>query len=366
MNATIITCFESNESRVFLVKSVLEEMNYKVDVITTDFSHVKKNKRNNIPSGFKAVETKPYKKNLSVQRMLSHAMFSKDAFKLVEDNKPDLIWLCAPANSLIKEANIYKKNNENVKLIVDIIDMWPESLPVGISKDIIPFSLWRNIRKNNLSCADLLVTECDLYHEILKNEYKGRIETLYWAREIKDNKLEVSTDDNALSLVYLGSVNNIIDLEKIKNIIKSFNKKVTLHIVGTGEKISEMVSTMEEACEVVNHGVVLNEDKKSEIFKQCHAGINVYKENLYIGLTMKCIDYFAAGLPIINNIKGDTHKLVDEYNLGINVDSDLNVYADKLIELRKNYSYINMFYKNHFSKEAFSLRCKELVSEVMK
>ena len=34
---------------------------------------------------------------------------------------------------------------------------------------------------------------------------------------------------------------------------------------------------------------------------QCHAGINIYREGLYIGLTVKCIDYFEHGMPIVND-----------------------------------------------------------------
>ena len=55
-----------------------------------------------------------------------------------------------------------------------------------------------------------------------------------------------------------------------------------------------------------------------EIFDQCWFGINVLREDLAIGITMKSISYFRGGLPIINTVQGDTSRFVEECNIGIN------------------------------------------------
>ena len=47
MKAIILTCYESNEERVEFVYETLKQRNFDIDVITTDFSHIKKEKRNN-------------------------------------------------------------------------------------------------------------------------------------------------------------------------------------------------------------------------------------------------------------------------------------------------------------------------------
>ena len=46
--------------------------------------------------------------------------------------------------------------------------------------------------------------------------------------------------------------------------------------------------------------------------------MNVMKSSVCIGLTMKSVDYFAGGLPIINTIGGDTEALVQTRNMGVN------------------------------------------------
>ena len=364
MKIDIVTCYESNEERVTFIMEICKSRGYDVKAITSNFSHFRKEKRNNVPDNYVAIETKPYPNNLSIKRLLSHKQFAEDAFKEIKKDNPDLIWVVAPALSLIKEANSYKKENPNVKIIVDIIDMWPESLPLGKIKNTLPFNIWRNIRINNINCADELVSECDLYHNILSNEYKGKITTIHWARDAKANKYELDLPKDKLSLCYIGSINNIIGIDIMKKLIKSINKDVVLHIIGDGESKDEMLNTLKEVCEVVYYGTVYGE-KKQEIFKKCHAGLNIYKEGLYIGLTVKCMDYFRYGLPIINNIKGDTWSFVEKDKVGINVDENSVINASSLIDMRNSNQNIIDLYNSNFTREIFDKKCLEVIDRVM-
>lgn len=366
MKVSIVTCYESNEERVSFVYDACKKRKYNVSVITTDFSHIKKQKRTKIPKNYIALDTKPYSKNLSINRMKSHAKFAKDAFALVEQQTPDLIWLMAPANSLIKQAKLYKKKYPATKLIIDIIDMWPESLPIKISRNIPPLSTWRNIRKNNINCADALVTECDFYQEILSKEYHKNIHTIRWCRKEKANKLRSRLPKDKLSLVYIGSINNIIGTQLVSQVINNIDMPVVLHIIGEGENRYNFVNVAKRYCEVIYHGPIRDEKLKAEIFNKCHAGINIYKNNLYIGLTVKCIDYFEHGLPIINNIKGDTWSMVNKYGVGINIDDKTKIDSKKIINLRKNNNFIYDFYKDNFTKEVFTKKCLEVIDEVLK
>lgn len=366
MKALIITCFESNDERVKYVYETLNRRTCDVKVISSDFSHGNKALRKNTPDYYELIKTKPYNKNLSIDRINSHKQFAKDAFDVVRNEKPDLIWLMIPANSLLKEAKKYKKENNDTKIIVDVIDMWPESLPVKYNKNLFPLNIWKNIRKNNIDCADLVVSECNMYRNILEKEYSGNIETLYWAKDNKDFIDILDLPENKLSLCYLGSINNIIDINKIKDIVSTSNKPITLHIIGAGENKEDMINKLSQICEVIDHGVVMDENEKAKILNKCHAGINIYKDNLYIGLTMKCIDYFKYGLPIINNIKSDTWDMVDKYKVGINVYDDTVLDGEQLIKMRNYNDNIYDLYDTYFSKNVFMKKCREIINEVLK
>lgn len=365
MKVSILTCFESNEERVSFVVEACKSREYDISVITTDFSHIKKKKRNKIPRKYAVIETKPYSKNLSIERMISHYRFARDAFELAEKQAPDLLWLMAPANSLILQANKYKKRHPNTKIIIDIIDMWPESLPIKVSRDIPPLCLWRNIRKKNINCADLLVTECDFYKDILAKEYRKDIHTIRWCRDSNSGKSKPILDDDKLSLVYIGSINNIISTQILSQVINNADTPVVLHVIGEGESRYNFINVVSRYCEVIYHGPIRDEKRKAEIFDICHAGINIYRNNLYIGLTVKCIDYFEHGLPIINNIKGDTWSMVEKYNVGINIDENTKIDSNKIISMRKNNENIYSFYSENFTREVFIEKCLKAIDEVL-
>ena len=244
--------------------------------------------------------------------------------------------------------------------------MWPESLPLNLNKHRFPFSIWRNIRKNNIGCADVLVTECNFYREILSKEYNGKIFTVYWGRENKTLSEKTDLSENRLSLCYIGSINNIIGTDIIKKVISNIDGKTIVHVIGEGENTEAFISELKQVCEVIYHGAIRDEEKKSEIFSKCHAGINIYKEGLYIGLTVKCIDYFEHGLPIINNIKSDTWDFVEKYKAGINVDENTEISSQMLKEMRKNNRNIYELFENNFTKEIFEKKCLEVIDEVMK
>ena len=140
MNITIVNCFDTYEHRVELLKRTLEAEGHRVTVVTANFRHMKKCLRTECPPGFELVKTRPYYRNLSVARMRSHDAFAKDAIACAAGKDPDLLWVLVPPNSLVKRAALYKKKNPDKKLVLDFIDMWPESMPMTRFKNLPPFT----------------------------------------------------------------------------------------------------------------------------------------------------------------------------------------------------------------------------------
>lgn len=363
--AVVLTCFESNEEPAILVTESFKSLGFETLSITTNYSHIRKSFRTSFPSDFRTIETLPYKKNMSIDRLRSHAKFAKDAFELIEKYNPDLIYVLAPAHSLIKEAKKYKNKYPKTKVIIHIIDMWPESLPIGKIKTTLPFRMWRNIRTKNIDVADYLVSECDLYREILSKEYDGNIQTIHWARNENGKEYKLNLPLDKLSLAYIGSINNIIDIDEIKRLVESADKPVELHIIGDGENKDEMLKKLEMVSSVKYYGSVYDPKQKEVIFSKCHAGLNIYKKNLYIGLTVKSIDYLRYGLPIINTIKGDTYKMIEEHNIGLNDDGNIKLQYDVLNNMRLNSKEIINLYNKEFTSEVFENKCKEVINKVI-
>ena len=371
MKAVIVNCFDTYEDRIDLLHDFFMNEGFDTTVVQSDFKHFKKIKRTEPKKDFIFIKSKPYYKNMSLPRIASHYNFAKHAFQLVENLKPDLLYVIVPPNSLAKFAGKYKIKHGKVKILFDLIDLWPETMPVGKIKMLPPFKFWGSMRDKNLKYADCVITECDLYREVLKKQLKGiKTETVYLAkREVNINRYPIFNEDK-IQLCYLGSINSIIDIPKIKEIVESINeiKPVIIHIIGDGERKNVLIEELKSTGAIIEyHGKIYDTQKKQEIFDKCQFGLNIMKNTVCVGLTMKSMDYFQAGLPIINTIQADTARIIDENKIGINITnkniSDVvneitNFEKEELLVMREN-TY-NLF-RRVFSVEAFNKKMKNII-----
>lgn len=316
---------------------------YDVIYVTSDFDHMtKKRYCFNEYKNSKQLHVISYKKNLSISRILSHLMFSYKTFYMLLACKPELVYVEVPNNSLVKSSAKYKKIN-NAEIIVDVFDMWPESMPVKTKNMIVNwgFDIWRNFRNKNLKFADQIWIECDYYRELLSaQKINLPMETKYLTLENAETSIETKVSEDEIDLCYLGSINNIIDISLIEKIVSELakNKRTRIHIIGDGERKDEFLEILKQnSIEIIDHGKVYEIDKLQEIFNQCWFGVNVLREDLAIGITMKSISYFRGGLPIINTVQGDTSRFVEECNIGINVDRhDVKSCVSRILNITKD------------------------------
>ncbi len=295
--------------------------------------------------------------------------------------KPDLLYVLNPTNSVAQKAAKYKGHNTDITFVVDIIDLWPESFPSKLISKTPVFSLWKGMRDYALDQADRIIVECDYYKGYIGDRYLCKCSTLRLQKtidpHIRDsinsllNDARTVTATEALSLCYLGSINNIIDLTSIREVLNALKENglaVNFHLIGKGSRKQELLDIADECkCTVYDHGAVFDEDEKRKILLNCDYGINMMKASVKVGLTMKSMDYLSSALPLINNIKGDTWTLVQEYQMGINYRGD----PESLIEEMRNRS-INEMKKNAFrcfldcfSKESFEKRYDYLIGEII-
>ena len=363
----IVNCSRPYEHRVELLRQYFLGQGSEVKVITSDWLHMEKTVRADCPEGYELLHTRPYYRNLSVRRILSHIDFAKAAYRKMEEYSPDFLWVMLPPNSLAKAAVRYKRKNPHVKLVLDIMDMWPESLPVSKIKSLPPFAVWRNLRDRCLEAADVLVTECDLYQTVLRKATRKPMNTLYLARERTLPEARPDPPADRICLCYLGSVNNVIDIPRIGQIIRDMELPVELHIIGDGEKRQELIDTASQAgANVIYHGMIYDPVQKQDVFNRCHFGLNVMKETVFVGLTMKSMDFFEAELPIINTIGGDTWRMVEEYGAGINYTGQESLSMQKLTMAQQKRPEMRSFFEAFFTAEVFCGNVREILDRMWK
>lgn len=368
MKAIIITYNDSYDfdTRTKYVANYFLNKGIEVGFVISDFNHRTKKRYESGRENTIYISVPKYKKNISLGRLFSCYVFSKRVRKYIKEHPADYIYHCAPPNCTIRELSKIKKDGKWF-LITEIGDMWPESFPVSrkMKKMMqIPFSLWKNLRNRYLYNSDFVITECNLFKKYLQEHVKKQnIETLYFCKEWKGNNRKLNIEDE-ISVCYLGSINNIIDINIFKQLVQELakHKKVIIHIIGDGEKRGKLLKSLSyvEHVEVKFHGIIFDEEKKENIFNKCHFALNIMKEDVFVGMTMKSLDYFAYGIPMINNIRGDIWSLIDKERVGFNISLNTIPRIAKQISSLDNVSYgvmqknVKNIHGEYFSIDAFN------------
>lgn len=107
---------------------------------------------------------------------------------------------------------------------------------------------------------------------------------------------------------------------------------------------------------------------KKNILQKCQYGINIYRENLGIGLTMKSIEYFQIGLPIINRGIYDTRILSDINKSGINYDNMISI--EKILSIKQEeweilHKKSLKVFKENFSNSAYIPKLSKILDSVL-
>lgn len=365
--ALLISCFNWYQSRLAPVRQLLLS-EYDVTVLIADFDHISKQKITKRYSECTYIKVPKYKKNISLSRIRSHLVFGKAVHYYLRKLQPKLIFLQIPPNNSARYCLEYKQKNPNVKYYIDLIDLWPESMPLERVSQNFVLGYWKKIRNDSLKAADHVFTECRLYQDKLKyvlNSEKTSVLYLF-KNQTEEEKIFVeeliaSRDkkhENTLSFAYLGSINNIIDMEGIGRVLKAVKTKgikASIHVIGDGERKEQFLKVLENTgANVYYYGPIYDQIKKIQLLAGCDYGFNMMKRNISVGLTIKSIEYFSMSLPIINNIKGDTWEMVEKYNVGLNWRGDDDIENMMTYNLSEAHKMVRNLYAQKFTENIFT------------
>ena len=160
--AALISCSEHYQHRLAVIDKCLQQRGYDTIYITSDFDHTSKKVFVCTVPNCVQIHVRPYQKNLSLDRILSHREFAKRVFDYLEKQPkiPDVVVALIPPNFLAHYGAKFKKQHPEVTMIFDIFDMWPETFPSSkVKKFLAPaFSVWAWIRDHSLRKADFVTT----------------------------------------------------------------------------------------------------------------------------------------------------------------------------------------------------------------
>jgi glycosyltransferase involved in cell wall biosynthesis len=334
-------------------KTQLEKEGYSVTFFTTDFEHQRKQWINDVPAGFTILKSYiPYKNNISIARLLNHFLLSLSLWRVLgnQNTKADVILVSYPTIWLSFVAIIYARLN-NIKLIVDVRDKWPDIFLVHPSLYLVlwPLFLLKRYIFNNTN--QLISISPDYYKWALSNK---SIDNEYILPLVQPNVIRVERkmlSNSPIKLLFVGSLGTTYNLEMILTIHDTLIQKnipFQIHICGDGPRKEWLIENIVNRKHIVMCGW-LNKDELQLKFDEAHFGLMLYYSNAPQGWPNKLIEYMANGLPMINTLKGESWSLIDKEKLGINFEANNVIELVKwLIELKNNHhTYQNYILRNY-------------------
>lgn len=346
---------------------------YDTKLVYSSYSHIHKEYVVHENKDFIPVRCIPYKKNLSLSRIFSYFDFAFKSRKIISRYNPSVLYVQVPPNSVAYFA-VKQAKKRNIPVIVDILDLWPESLPVGnAAKTIIGKTvggLWSYWRSYAIKNADIIMSESKYFLDQLNCD-GGNTRVVHLTKVKNSGHLdnEAFTMDKIV-IAFLGSINSISDFDgliKLAGLLKEKGRQVELSIIGDGVNCNNLLHRLtEQRIPYVYHGKIFDDAKKHDILKTAWFGFNGYKSNTEVALSYKSIDYLSCGLPLISNVKGDTWDIVEKHKIGYNytgqnmesIAGKINSLTYKDIADLKSSSYA--VFTSYFSYEIFEKKMNEI------
>lgn len=327
---------ETDNGRFMYLCKELSKEN-KVEIITSDFRHTAKTHKeplvHNWPFTITFLHEPGYRKNISLQRFISHHAWGKEVEKyLNKREKPDIIYCAVPSLTAPLVAAKYCER-KGIRFIIDIQDLWPEAFlmvfKVPIVSDIV-FAPFKHRSEEIYKRADAVcgVSETYVKRALRVNEKNKTGHVVFlgtsletFDRNAKNNPVDKSVGE--LWLGYCGSLNTSYDLTVVFDalaILKNEGMKLPKFIVlGTGEKeksFKDYSNSLGLDCIFTGK---LPYDKMCGWLNACDIAVNPITHNAAQSIINKHGDYASAGLPVINTQENEEYRnLVEKYHMGFN------------------------------------------------
>lgn len=366
---------QGNNRFLYLANMLCKE--HEVEILTSDFNHGKKAYFSDLPSDFPfkvtMVHEGQYRKNVSLHRLYGHWIWAKNVQRYLDARKkPDIVYAAVPPLMAAYLAAKYCENN-GIRFIIDIQDLWPEAFKTALQVPIIssillaPFHFLANgiykhadkviavsntyvsraLQANDKCKSGLTVflgTELKAFD---KNARENAIAGLndakpeYCERLPADNKGsangQVVKQKDEVWIAYIGNLGNHYDLDTVFSALSKLNDgKLKFIVMGDGER-KKAFEKNPEGLNCVFTGR-LPYSQMCGMLAACDIAVNPIRKGSCQSIINKHADYAAAGLPVLNTQECVEYKeLVDSYHMGFNCECEnAEDLADKLKILANN------------------------------
>lgn len=337
-------CDESSNCRPKSVRRALLDMPSfrEVTIASSNFDHICKRIIPDAANDIVRLPVRPYRENISVTRLLSYWDFARNLQSSALIANSGIVYVCVP-DYISALAILRMKRSGCFRLIIDVVDLWPEALPLpplfnGLMKGTIGVVI-KKLRQRLFNGVDLVLVQSRYFLSKLGGDcgHYGFLPMCFSATGQRDYVWGGRSISKEIRILFLGSMNSITDWVSLVKILclLAEKRKVYLSVVGGGNSLEQLRQRLQKTPVITTfHGITFDETVKDEELSLAHFGFNGYKRTTEVSVSYKSLEYLQHGLPLINSAKGDTFELVRNEKCGFNYDpNDLRIVANAILSL---------------------------------
>ncbi len=269
---------------------------------------------------------RPYDRNISIGRVRYEQSFGR-AFAAASRTlpKPDAIILAEPSLFFGGPVRRYALNN-NIPLIVDILDLWPEMFAVAAPKPIRSLATLLlaplYARRRKLLREATGVVGCTVgYTKVARAVTDRPVETFYLGvdvAEVRRTMLDIPNTArlppyNGLTCVYAGTLGEAYDIPCLAASVEALAPlgRVRLVVAGDGPERPRLNQLAQAHPETLIFLGKVSPHELGALYAQAQIGLCSYAPGSAVEMPVKLFDYLAAGLGFVTSLDGEIRSLID-------------------------------------------------------
>ncbi|GLF89044.1 glycosyltransferase WbuB [Bacillus safensis] len=247
-------------------------------------------------------------------------MFRMIIFIFKDKNKYDLIYVTTPP-IFVAFAGIIAKFRYKTKMILDIRDLWPDSLKgVGIFKNPMIIGFFKRAEKYVYSQSDHIIINSQGFQKHLQDQEAKLTFIPNSARreELPRCKTRMSKE---FKVVFAGNLGLAQDVNVFRDIVirlKDYNIKFMILGYGVNKKELER-EILERELNHVEFIMPVSRKECLKIMANCDVGIATLNNSVIFETVLpgRIIDYLSCRLPVVASVSGYSKELIEREKVGL-------------------------------------------------
>ncbi|MCA1065403.1 glycosyltransferase family 4 protein [Rossellomorea sp. AcN35-11] len=271
----------------------------------------------------------------------------------INRSKYDVVLVTSPA-IFVAMVGVMAKWRFRSKLILDVRDLWPESLKgVGVFNYKWILAFFNKVEKFIYKSSDEIIINSRGFKDHIVNKRNidpSKLSFMPNAARVEEIRSNITSTDR-FKVIYAGNIGLAQDGDLLIELAKELLKKdIDFSIIGYGLKRQEVYDQIKKH-DLSNVTFISPKTRKEclQIISQHHAGIVTLNNKSVFETVLpgKVIDYMTCGVPIVAAVSGYSKEVIEEEHVGFAVeDRDSQKLVDLIEFLQKNKKVLNEMSQN--------------------